>query len=160
MAFGRFSDRKSKIRARRRMVDVYNFDENPSVWYVFQQITESSCKYYFFLKYSFINCTISQDNAIALPFIYMIFKEINMVRTILKVESILTDLYQTTIPEVVRKVLHLGKRDKIHYIVQSDGHVFYTSYLVVNNKQYRILCYFLLWMAFLFKEISYVLKVR
>lgn len=45
---------------------------------------------------------------------------------ILKTESVLTDRYQTTIPEVVRKALHLGKRDKIHYIVQSDGHVMMT----------------------------------
>ena len=46
-----------------------------------------------------------------------------MSKAILKSESILTDRYQTTIPEVVRKALHLGKRDKIHYRVQSNGNV-------------------------------------
>ena len=33
----------------------------------------------------------------------------------LQVESTLTDRYQTTVPETVRRVLRLGKRDKIHY---------------------------------------------
>jgi antitoxin PrlF len=41
----------------------------------------------------------------------------------LQTESTLTDRYQTTIPDAVRKVLHLKKRDKIQYIVQPDGHV-------------------------------------
>ena len=49
-----------------------------------------------------------------------------MPKSILKTESILTERYQTTIPEVVRKALHLSKRDKIHYIVQSDGNVMMT----------------------------------
>ncbi len=38
-------------------------------------------------------------------------------------ESSLTDRYQTTIPETVRKVLGLSKRDKIQYIIQSNGQV-------------------------------------
>lgn len=42
----------------------------------------------------------------------------------LQTESTLTDRYQTTIPDAVRKVLHLKKRDKIQYTVQPDGHVF------------------------------------
>jgi len=46
-----------------------------------------------------------------------------MARSILKSESSLTDRYQTTIPDAVRKALHLHKRDKICYTVQSDGHV-------------------------------------
>jgi len=36
---------------------------------------------------------------------------------ILEVESTLTDRYQTTIPEAVRRALKLGKRDKSHYTV-------------------------------------------
>lgn len=36
-------------------------------------------------------------------------------------ESTLTDRYQTTVPEPVRKVLGLNKRDKICYTIQSDG---------------------------------------
>lgn len=41
----------------------------------------------------------------------------------LEVESTLTDRYQTTVPETVRRVLHLGKRDKIHYSIRPDGEV-------------------------------------
>lgn len=45
---------------------------------------------------------------------------------LLQTESTLTDRYQTTVPDAVRKALHLGKRDKIRYTVQSDGHVLMT----------------------------------
>ena len=38
-------------------------------------------------------------------------------------ESTLTDRYQTTIPDPVRKALGLNKRDKICYNIQSDGQV-------------------------------------
>lgn len=41
----------------------------------------------------------------------------------LEVESTLTDRYQTTVPETVRRVLHLGKRDKIHYTIRPSGEV-------------------------------------
>lgn len=41
----------------------------------------------------------------------------------LEVESTLTDRYQTTVPETVRRVLKLGKRDKIHYTIRSGGEV-------------------------------------
>ncbi len=46
-----------------------------------------------------------------------------MSRLQLQSESTLTDRYQTTVPDTVRKALHLDKRDKIRYIIQSDGHV-------------------------------------
>ncbi|QWF71983.1 type II toxin-antitoxin system PrlF family antitoxin [Methylomonas paludis] len=46
--------------------------------------------------------------------------------TTLEVESTLTDRYQTTIPETVRRVLHLGKRDKIHYTIRLNGEVVIT----------------------------------
>lgn len=39
------------------------------------------------------------------------------------VESTLTDRYQTTVPESVRRQLGLSKRDKIQYDVMSDGMV-------------------------------------
>jgi antitoxin PrlF len=42
---------------------------------------------------------------------------------ILEVESTLTDRYQTTVPETVRRALKLGKRDKIHYTIRPDGEV-------------------------------------
>jgi antitoxin PrlF len=38
-------------------------------------------------------------------------------------ESTLTDRYQTTIPDAVRKVLGLNKRDKIRYTIEPDGRV-------------------------------------
>lgn len=41
----------------------------------------------------------------------------------LEVESTLTDRYQTTVPETVRRALRLGKRDKIHYTIRPDGEV-------------------------------------
>lgn len=41
----------------------------------------------------------------------------------LELESTLTDRYQTTVPDAVRRALGLGKRDRIRYIVQSNGSV-------------------------------------
>ena len=41
----------------------------------------------------------------------------------LKLESTLTDRYQTTVPNAVRHTLKLGKRDKIRYLIQPDGGV-------------------------------------
>ena len=41
----------------------------------------------------------------------------------LEVESTLTDRYQTTVPETVRRALKLGKRDKIHYTIHPGGEV-------------------------------------
>ena len=41
----------------------------------------------------------------------------------LQLESTLTDRYQTTVPDGVRRALNLGKRDRIRYLVQSDGSV-------------------------------------
>jgi antitoxin PrlF len=38
-------------------------------------------------------------------------------------ESTLTDRYQTTVPDPVRKALGLNKRDKICYAIQPDGKV-------------------------------------
>jgi antitoxin PrlF len=41
----------------------------------------------------------------------------------LEFESTLTDRYQTTVPETVRRALHLSKRDKLHYSIRSNGEV-------------------------------------
>ena len=43
-----------------------------------------------------------------------------------EVESTLTDRYQTTVPETVRRALKLGKRDKIHYSIRPSGEVVLT----------------------------------
>jgi len=42
---------------------------------------------------------------------------------ILDAESTLTDRYQTTVPEPIRRVLGLHKADRIRYSVVSDGSV-------------------------------------
>ncbi len=44
----------------------------------------------------------------------------------LEVQSTLTDRYQTTVPETVRRALQLGKRDKIHYTIRPGGEVVLT----------------------------------
>jgi len=44
----------------------------------------------------------------------------------LEAESTLTDRYQTTVPETVRRALGLGKRDKIRYSVRPSGDVVLT----------------------------------
>jgi len=46
--------------------------------------------------------------------------------TIFEAESTLTDRYQTTVPETVRRALQLGRRDKIHYTIRPDGEVVLT----------------------------------
>ena len=46
-----------------------------------------------------------------------------MAQPILVSESTLTDRYQTTIPDTVRKALHLKKKDKICFTIASDGNV-------------------------------------
>lgn len=44
----------------------------------------------------------------------------------LEVESTLTDRYQTTVPETVRRALRLRKRDKIQYLIRPSGEVVLT----------------------------------
>jgi antitoxin PrlF len=46
--------------------------------------------------------------------------------TMLEIDSTLTDRYQTTVPETVRRALKLQKRDKIHYSILPDGAVLLT----------------------------------
>lgn len=41
----------------------------------------------------------------------------------IELESTLTDRYQTTVPEGVRRALKLNKRDKLRYEVRADGKV-------------------------------------
>ena len=44
----------------------------------------------------------------------------------LEAQSTLTDRYQTTVPETVRRALKLGKRDKLHYSIRPGGEVVLT----------------------------------
>jgi antitoxin PrlF len=46
-----------------------------------------------------------------------------MANPLLVTESTLTDRYQTTVPDAVRKALCLNKREKIRYTIQADGNV-------------------------------------
>lgn len=72
------------------------------------------------------------------------FVEIVMAN-LLQTESTLTDRYQTTIPDAVRKALHLNKRDKILYTVQPDGHVFLSK--IEENQDDPIIDSFLEFIA-------------
>lgn len=56
-----------------------------------------------------------------------------MINSLIEIESTLTDRYQTTILETVRKALHLGKRDKIHYVIQDNGNVLLTRAERIND---------------------------
>ena len=47
-------------------------------------------------------------------------------QSMMDAESTLTDRYQTTVPEAVRRALGLSKRDRIHYAIQADGKVILT----------------------------------
>ena len=53
---------------------------------------------------------------------------------VFEAESTLTERYQTTVPETVRRALQLGKRDKIHYAIQPDGAVVLTRVNVVEAQ--------------------------
>lgn len=44
----------------------------------------------------------------------------------LEAESTLTDRYQTTVPQAVRRALRLRKRDKIQYTIRPGGEVVLT----------------------------------
>ena len=68
--------------------------------------------------------------------------------TTFELESTLTDRYQTTVPDGVRKALKLGKRDKLRYVVQSDGKVLLTR---AEEEDDQILGKFL---AFLARDIE------
>jgi antitoxin PrlF len=53
--------------------------------------------------------------------------------TLIAAESTLTDRYQTTVPDAVRRALNLGKRDKLRYTVQPDGNVLLTRAADTDN---------------------------
>lgn len=48
---------------------------------------------------------------------------LKIMSTVLKAESTLTDRYQTTVPETVRRALRLEKKDKIRYTITANGEV-------------------------------------
>lgn len=71
--------------------------------------------------------------------------------SVFEVESTLTDRYQTTVPEPVRRALRLSKRDKIHYTIQADGSVVLTRVVQEEKAEDPALGSFL---QFLEKDIT------
>ena len=53
---------------------------------------------------------------------------------VLEAESTLTERYQTTVPETVRRALRLGKRDRIRFTIRPDGDVVLTRALVPTSE--------------------------
>jgi len=53
---------------------------------------------------------------------------------ILEAESTLTERYQTTVPETVRRALRLGKRDKIRFTIRPDGDVVLTRAVIPEDE--------------------------
>ena len=68
-----------------------------------------------------------------------------MANSLLITESTLTDRYQTTVPDAVRKALQLGKREKIRYTIQPDGKVLLSR--ADMNDQDPVLASFLSFIA-------------
>jgi antitoxin PrlF len=62
-------------------------------------------------------------NAFALPWVG--YQGLQMAK-LHEIQSTLTDRYQTTVPESVRRALRLDKRDRIHYFIRSNGEVVLT----------------------------------
>jgi len=60
-------------------------------------------------------------------------------------DSTLTNRYQTTIPEMVRKALHLKKHDKIRYTLQADGTVLISH--ANQDENDPVLAQFLIFLA-------------
>jgi antitoxin PrlF len=56
------------------------------------------------------------------------------VPAVLEAESTLTERYQTTVPETVRRALRLGKRDKIRFTIRPDGDVVLTRAVVPSSE--------------------------
>ena len=70
----------------------------------------------------------------------------NAMPAALEVESTLTDRYQTTVPETVRRALRLRKRDKIHYTIRPGGEVV-LSRAIESEKDDPVLVQFLGFLA-------------
>lgn len=66
--------------------------------------------------------------------------------SIVEAESTLTDRYQTTVPETVRRALQLGKRDKIRYTIRGDGEVV-LSRAAADAEEDPVLTHFLAFLA-------------
>lgn len=54
---------------------------------------------------------------------------------LIEADSALTNRYQTTVPESVRRVLKLGKRDRLHCVVCDNGEVVLSRAVAVDEVQ-------------------------
>ncbi len=68
-----------------------------------------------------------------------------MAHATLVTESTLTERFQTTVPSTVRKALHLNKKDKLKFTIQSNGNVMLSR--VEKSKEDPILDKFLSFLA-------------
>ena len=68
-----------------------------------------------------------------------------MVPLSLHSDSKLTNRYQTTVPEMVRKALQLKKHDRIRYTLQSDGTILISR--ADNDENDPVLSQFLTFLA-------------
>lgn len=66
---------------------------------------------------------------------------------LLEADSALTDRYQTTVPEPVRRALKLGKRDRLHYVIRDNGEVVLSRAVADNESQDPALAPFLTLLA-------------
>lgn len=66
---------------------------------------------------------------------------------LLEADSSLTDRYQTTVPEPVRRALKLGKRDRLHYVVRANGEVVLSRAVSANESEDPALAPFLALLA-------------
>ena len=69
----------------------------------------------------------------------------------LEIESTLTDRYQTTVPDAVRRTLKLRKRDKIRYVVRPSGEVVLTRAAAAADESDPVVGKFL---AFLTRDMA------
>lgn len=58
---------------------------------------------------------------------------------VLEIESTLTDRYQTTVPEAIRRALSLNKRDKLQYQIMADGTVVLSRVAVARDDDQALL---------------------
>ena len=68
-------------------------------------------------------------------------------RPLIAAESTLTDRYQTTVPDPVRRALNLGKRDKIRYDIRDNGEVVLSRAIGADEGDDPVLGRFLVFLA-------------
>ena len=65
----------------------------------------------------------------------------------IQLQSTLTDRYQTTVPETVRRALKISKRDRIQYTIKPDGEVVIARAEPESEREDPVLGKFLAFLA-------------